>query len=205
MADATVNKLILDAVTKVTVDKNSANQAGKDAGEALKEGMETVIRKVDLASSIKKSDFSQMRSEIHKKVSKQLYREKNEINQKELQESIRSSMTHNEMQAMYNNLFGSPLYTFLGNLKENVGSVMTSIKDAIGTDFIQKRIVSTAMFAGNALKKVFSFATITPIKKMANAVSDVTHRLHGFFSAIKRIAIYRAIRWALKQITQGFN
>ena len=49
----------------------------------------------------------------------------------------------------------------------------------------------------------------TPIKsafqKMFKNIGEATKKVKGFLSAVGRIAIYRAIRWALKEITQGFQ
>ena len=41
--------------------------------------------------------------------------------------------------------------------------------------------------------------------KLVSSVVDATKRMGQFFNSIKRIALYRAIRSALKAITQGFN
>ena len=42
-------------------------------------------------------------------------------------------------------------------------------------------------------------------KRLISPVTKLTDRFGKFFAAIKRIAIYRAIRWALKEIVQGFQ
>ena len=66
-------------------------------------------------------------------------------------------------------------------------------------------LVNSLKKAGSAYGKlVLNFAT-APIKKFTSAVSGAIKRLGGFLSAIKRIAVYRAIRTALKEITQGFK
>ena len=64
----------------------------------------------------------------------------------------------------------------------------------------------------NGLKKAGGgFATfvknlaLAPMVKFGSAVSNAVKRLSGFLAAIKRIAVYRAIRAALKEITQGFK
>ena len=64
----------------------------------------------------------------------------------------------------------------------------------------------------NGLKKSASamgrFAVnlaVAPFKRLGNAITGAIRKLTGFLSAIKRIAVYRAIRTALKEITQGFR
>lgn len=51
----------------------------------------------------------------------------------------------------------------------------------------------------------FSGFVTAPLKKMVGGVKDAIKKFTGFFSALKRIAIYRAIRSALKAIVQGFQ
>lgn len=42
-------------------------------------------------------------------------------------------------------------------------------------------------------------------KEMIGSIKKTTEHLHSFLAAIKRIAVYRLIRTALKEITQGFQ
>jgi len=56
-----------------------------------------------------------------------------------------------------------------------------------------------------ALSKMAFNIALFPFKKLALHVRDVTKKLAGFLAAIKRIAVYRAIRTALKEISQGFR
>ena len=60
---------------------------------------------------------------------------------------------------------------------------------------------SVSAFAGSALGN----AIVAPWRKITTSVVSATKRLAGFLSALKRIALYRAIRTALKEITQGFR
>lgn len=46
---------------------------------------------------------------------------------------------------------------------------------------------------------------LMPFKKMASAIGGVVTKFTQFFAAIKRIAVYRAIRTALKEIVQGLK
>lgn len=46
---------------------------------------------------------------------------------------------------------------------------------------------------------------LMPFKRMASAIGGVVTKFTQFFAAIKRIAVYRAIRTALKEIVQGLK
>ena len=56
-----------------------------------------------------------------------------------------------------------------------------------------------------SLGKTLGSIAVAPWKRLGSTVSNLTKRFFGFFSALKRIALYRAIRSALKEITQGFK
>ena len=82
--------------------------------------------------------------------------------------------------------------------KASLSKAKSEIKSTLGDT-----LANTA-FGG--MKSALGIATgVTPLKQMGLAVKETTKHLDGFFSAIKRIAIYRAIRAALKAITQGFK
>lgn len=70
----------------------------------------------------------------------------------------------------------------------------------------------TVLDVGGALDKVGSKALKTtaniglmPFKKVGNDILSTTRRLNNFLSSIKRVALYRAIRTVLKEITQAFQ
>jgi len=46
---------------------------------------------------------------------------------------------------------------------------------------------------------------LLPFRRVGKSISDTTKRLGNFFASIKRVALYRAIRTALKEISQGFK
>lgn len=86
-----------------------------------------------------------------------------------------------------------------GSARKAIGS-LGELGKTIGSG-----LVNSLKKAGSAYGKfVLNFAT-APIKKFTSAISGAVKRLGGFLSAIKRIAVYRAIRTALKEITQGFK
>lgn len=57
-------------------------------------------------------------------------------------------------------------------------------------------------FAGTKLSAAFIFS---PIKKIGSIFSNATKKASEFLSSIKRIAMYRVIRSAMKAISQGFQ
>lgn len=59
--------------------------------------------------------------------------------------------------------------------------------------------------AGHAYASFAKNIVVAPFKHLSSAIGNAVKRLGSFFAAIKRIAIYRAIRTALKEITQGFR
>lgn len=82
----------------------------------------------------------------------------------------------------------------LAKSKKDIESTLSNIKVADGWNVMK-----------NAIGSFGKTMAVTPMKKMATAIKDTTKHLSGFFAAIKRIAIYRAIRAALKAISQGFQ
>ena len=82
----------------------------------------------------------------------------------------------------------------LAKSKKEIESTLSSVKVDTGGWGMMKDALKT--WGGMAL---------TPMKKMASAIKETTKHFNGFFAAIKRIAIYRAIRSALKAISQGFQ
>lgn len=59
--------------------------------------------------------------------------------------------------------------------------------------------------AGHAYASFAKNIVVAPFKHLSSAIGNAVKRLGSFFAAIKRIAVYRAIRTALKEITQGFR
>lgn len=111
----------------------------------------------------------------------------------------------------------------IANLKINksqTAKAVQEIKDSVekgsqkGTVFsdiqkdAEKSAFSISKFAGivkGAMKSAGKFVEKTPFGKLALHIKDTVKSLGGFMAAIKRIAIYRGIRAALKAITQGFQ
>jgi len=61
---------------------------------------------------------------------------------------------------------------------------------------------------GNAFVKVGSVITriiAAPFKRIANSITSIYKKITGLFRSIGRIALYRAIRTAIKTVTQGLN
>lgn len=72
------------------------------------------------------------------------------------------------------------------------------------TDSLQN-LKETAKKAGQATKEAGNDAEKSKWDSLKDKIGGVTAKLGGFFSALKRIAVYRAIRFVLKEITQGFR
>lgn len=99
---------------------------------------------------------------------------------------------------------------FFGNISSSVNGATQKLKEfnapikELKSSFASFRNEIGNSGAFKAFSKIGNFVT-TPMKKMvANFKEGIKHAT-GFFSAIKRIVIYRAIRFALKAITQGFQ
>lgn len=83
--------------------------------------------------------------------------------------------------------------------KKAVGAV-ASLAKTIGGMLVPAVRKSTTGLASMLLK-----ISTAPFVHLGKSISSVVSRLHGFFAAVKRIAVYRAIRWALKALTQAFK
>ena len=109
------------------------------------------------------------------------------------QKALWEGMDHRGKQAAYEKLFGFSekelkRQKFFGSLKETlsgIGNVAKTVAVSLGS--------GTKNAIGGAMKQV------------ADKVKETTKHFNGFFAAIKRIAVYRANRWALKEIVQGFQ
>lgn len=73
---------------------------------------------------------------------------------------------------------------------------------------IAKQYGAVGTASRNAAKGAAKFLLslpLAPVKHLGNSLKSIVSRLRGFFSSVKRIAVYRAIRAALKEITQAFR
>ena len=68
-----------------------------------------------------------------------------------------------------------------------------------------KKVAEVTYTIAKGFTKLAGNLAFAPFKKLGNSISDAVKKLGTFFSSIKRIAVYRAIRTALKEITQGFQ
>lgn len=68
-----------------------------------------------------------------------------------------------------------------------------------------QRFASAAKKAGTAFARFIGNMALSPFKKLGSALKDIVSRFTGFLAAVKRIAVYRAIRFVLKEITQAFK
>ena len=109
----------------------------------------------------------------------------------------------------------------VANLKINksqTAKAVKEIKDTVeevnsksghfGFSSMLKDVTGVAQVAGKAISmvgKALGSLGKWGFNKAKTAIKETVKHLNGFFSAIKRIAVYRAIRWALKEIVQGFQ
>lgn len=105
-------------------------------------------------------------------------------------------------------------------MKENLEAVGQAVGEfKIRSNGLERALAKIALVAlrvapvfgkvlWGAFKKVssavFSLAT-APFKALGNALTGMTRRLAGFLKSIVRIAMYRAIRSALRALTQGLS
>lgn len=99
---------------------------------------------------------------------------------------------------------------FFGKISSSVNGATQKLKEfnapvkELKSSFASFRNEIGKSGAFKAFSKIGNFVTAPMRKMVANFKEGIKHAT-GFFSAIKRIAIYRAIRSALKAITQGFQ
>lgn len=70
---------------------------------------------------------------------------------------------------------------------------------------VGKELLHSFTFAAKGALKLTAAIGLAPWKRLANSVKSTVFSLKQFLSSVKRIAVYRAIRWALKAITQAFK
>lgn len=68
-----------------------------------------------------------------------------------------------------------------------------------------KGLETGAIKAAGALGQLVAKMAVAPYTHLAKSIGNIVSKLKGFFAAVKRIAIYRAIRAALKALTQAFK
>lgn len=89
---------------------------------------------------------------------------------------------------------------------ESFGSTSSRVGDAIRGFASRVRETAKDLSLLNSVKigKVFN-GFLTPLKSLGNAVGRLGEKFTGLFRTIGRIAMYRAIRTIIKEITQGFK
>lgn len=90
----------------------------------------------------------------------------------------------------------------LKDMYKGVNEAKTKWKDLGET---LKDVGKVSVSATKGILGVGGMALKGGFAKISNSIKETTKHLEGFFGAIKRIAIYRAIRWALKEIIQSFK
>lgn len=104
----------------------------------------------------------------------------------------------------------------LSQFGDNISTANAQMLAAAASGFkltnVLKPMFSVALKAGAAfakmsaqIGKIAGKVAISPFKKLASSIGGAVKKLGGFLAAVKRIAVYRAIRAALKEITQAFK
>lgn len=93
---------------------------------------------------------------------------------------------------------GNPIQMLTTPLK-----MLWSVLKGVGGAFLS--LEGSIKKGGVAIGKLIGKIAIAPFRNLAMSIKDVTKRLGGFFSAMKRIAVYRAIRFFLKELTKAFK
>lgn len=83
------------------------------------------------------------------------------------------------------------------------GNLASKVRSAAST--VAPGFVSTIKSSSVSIGRLALSISLLPFKHLAGQIKDASKRLTGFLAAIKRIAVYRAIRTALKEISQGFR
>ena len=70
---------------------------------------------------------------------------------------------------------------------------------------VAPELAKTVSNAAVSFGVMFTKMSVAPFKRVISSVKGATKSLLGFFSSAKRIVVYRAIRFALKEISAGFR
>ena len=184
MPNDVTEELIIELLGRVNIDEKSAKAAGEKAGKKVQDGIESVIGQMKspfakMSQDFSKSSFGGFRDAITNKVVDTAI--KNQIAQIQ---AAREAVIPTPKEHSWNDSFGG-----LNNATERVESFMDAISNSTGVTLF----VGTLKTIGDGFKK------------LGKKIQDTMKPLKGFLAAIKRIAIYRAIRAALKAITQGLE
>ena len=91
---------------------------------------------------------------------------------------------------------GEKYLTFLDSLADKAMQAGSILKT---------KLADGARAAGKALAKLSISPITMPIKAASGAIKKMTGAVSGLFRQIKRVAMYRAIRSAIRMITDGFR
>lgn len=90
----------------------------------------------------------------------------------------------------------------LGNTGKRLNNVSSSANKASSSVI---RLGNVSKGATANIRKMLVALSTAPFRRLATSIGSAVKKLSNFFTAIKRIAIYRAIRFALKEISQAFR
>ena len=225
MADDVTKKIGIELDGKVTIDPKSAKEEGRKGGKELKDGIEEVIKKTDF-SGIGKAMGDALKDaqrEIDKTkkafadVGKKGMYDIAKANFRYKQQQFQAKATPNRFTVSQSNFNSAEYKRYAQEVRDAMGAVSSQGQTPKGDgsfQFLNESIDNITEDIGK-LKEVFNpvsalakgtFKAIGDgFKQVANKAKEAIKPATIFFNQIKRIALYRAIRSALKKITQGFQ
>jgi len=90
----------------------------------------------------------------------------------------------------------------VNNSASNAGSSVVSLKSTLQS--VGSAFKNLAVAAGSAVKEIAKIATL-PLSGFANSLKNAASKASSLFKSLKRIAMYRLLRTAIKEITQAFK
>lgn len=102
---------------------------------------------------------------------------------------------------------GGYVMNYLVSALEAAAKAAWAVTKELGKLFLSSMssVASTMGRVALSAAKMTASIAIAPWKRLASSIGSTVKRMTGFLAAAKRIAMYRAIRWALKEITKAFK
>ena len=227
MADEVIKKVGVVLETKTEVDTKSAKKAGRDGAKAVKDGFEEVTKKglgsiekqIENIASKSKAVFTEIEHYAKKVSSADVLKNINANYKKQLDNARAEALnSHASKQKMYEQLWKELDFSNSAKeVQEAMGAITPQAPQKTWNDsfgFLNESIDNVTDGMGRLKEAMSPVSTLAGglfkemgrgFKNVAKRASDAVKPVTIFFNQIKRIALYRAIRSALKKITQGFQ
>lgn len=219
MADTIVTEEIIKIVGEVEAKANkaSAEKAGKDISKGVQKGITSSFGEFaldkQLGQMMRNGKFSRIMGESLKDASSSwMDLAKTQSMWKQMAEQAGAEYRKAMSNAMRDVKLIADRNSDWKGMQESIGaSAEASLNQGGWRGFFgiggKEEFDWEGKFSG-AAKAVAGFvggATLKGLKRVGEGFKNAAKHASGFLAAIKRIAIYRAIRAALKAITQGFK